>query len=114
MGKERKTLRVRVDWYTRACLTVIAVLLTVLIVGLWADYTPSAEPAAAARAAASGKPFVDHSTQAEIAQVVRAQDRTTVKIGELITLLQSGQVKVQVSADPSSKGGTDGSSKAGK
>ena len=115
MGKERKTLGVRVDWYTRTCLTVIAVLLTVLIVGLWADYTPSADQAGAAlRREGPAKPFVDNSTQAEIVQVTRAQDRTTAKIGELITLLQSGQVKVQVAPEGRGKGGTNGPAKAGK
>ena len=112
MGKERKTVRVRVDGYTRACLTVIAVLLTVLIVGLWADYTPSADQARAAVGLATpGKPFVDNSTKAEIQQVVRAQERTTAKIGELITLLSSGQVKVQVAPDNTGKGGSDGSAR---
>lgn len=90
MGKEKETFRVRVDGYTRVCLTVIAVLLTVLIVGLWADHTPSADQARAA------KPFVETGTQAQIVLLVRAQDRTTAKIAELITLLKSGQVKVQI------------------
>ena len=115
MGKERKTLGVRVDWYTRTCLTVIAVLLTVLIVGLWADYTPSVDQAGAAlRREGPPKPFVNNSTQAEIMQVVRAQDRATAKIGELIALLRSGQVKVQVADDGRDKGGANGPAKAEK
>lgn len=106
MAKEQKTVRVRVDGYTRVCLTVIAVLLTVLIVGLWADYTPSPERAQAA------KPFVETSTQVQIVQMIRAQDRTTAKIAELIALLKSGQVKVQL--DEKDKGGADGPTKKAK
>ena len=34
---KRARITVRVDWYTRVCLTVIAVLLTVVIIGLWTD-----------------------------------------------------------------------------
>ena len=107
MGKERETLKVRVDGYTRVCLTAIAVLLTVLIVGLWADYTPQASQA-------QGKPFLDNSTTAELKAVVRAQDRTTAKITELITLLRSGQVKVKVDGDPKAAGGPNDSTKTKK
>ncbi len=108
MGKERETLKVRVDGYTRVCLTAIAVLLTVLIIGLWADYTPQAPQAQAT------KPFLDNSTQAEIVQLIRAQDRATAKIAELITLLKSGQVTVKVADDGKAAGGANGSTKTAK
>ena len=107
MGKERETLKVRVDGYTRVCLTAIAVLLTVLIVGLWADYTPQASQA-------QGKPFLDNSTTAELKEVARAQDRTTAKITELITLLRSGQVTVKVADDGKTAGGPNDSTKTTK
>ena len=80
-------------------------LLTVLIIGLWADYTPQASRAEAT------KPFIDNSTQAEIVQVIRAQDRTTAKLTELITLLKSGQVKVKVADEGKPAGGANGSAK---
>lgn len=108
MGKEHRTLRVRVDAYTRVCLTVIAVLLTVLIIGLWADHTPSADQARAA------KPFLDNSTQAEIMQMVRAQDRTTAKVAELIALLQSGQLTVKVDDSAKTPGAAHVPAKAAK
>ncbi len=115
MGKERRTLRVRVDGYTRTCLTVIAILLTVLIVGLWADHAPSVDRAEAVlRRPKPEKPFLDTSTQAQIVQVVRAQDRTTAKIAELIALLRSGQVTVKVADDGKAKGGPNGPAKDGK
>jgi len=101
MDKERGTLKVRVDWYTRACLTAIAVLMTVLIIGLWADYTPQGQSAFGG----SAKPFVESGTQAQIIQVVKAQDRTTAKLTELIALLRSGQVKVEVVGAKAKGGG---------
>jgi len=100
METKRQTLRVRVDWYTRTCLTAIAVLLTVLVIGLWADHAPRGPEAQAA------KPFVESGTQVQIVQLVRAQDRTTAKISELIALLRSGQVKVDlVGGEGRSSGG---------
>ena len=109
MDKNKETLKVRVDWYTRTCLTAIAVLLTVLILGLWADYTPQARQAEAA------KPFVDNGPQAMIIQMVKAQDRTTAKLSELIALMRSGQVKVEVVASTDKAGGqSDGTDKTKK
>ena len=108
MEKNSETLKVRVDWYTRTCLTAIAVLLTVLIIGLWADHTPQAPRA-------SAKPFVESGTQAQIIQVVKAQDRTTAKLTELIALMRSGQVKVEVVAGQGKDGGkSDGTDKTKK
>ena len=89
MGKDKHTLRIRVDAYTRLCLTVIAVLLTVLIVGLWADRPPLAE-----QAWAKG-PFLESGSQIQLVQMVKAQDKTIAKLNELVGLFRSGQAKVQ-------------------
>ena len=77
---------VRIDNYTRVCLTFIAVLLTVLIAGLWAQ-VPLAGDARAA------EPFIDASAQRFAA--VKAQEQTNQKLDELIALLRSGDVRVQ-------------------
>ena len=83
-GKEH--MRVSVDGYTRVCLTLITALLTVLILGLWTEGVSAPDRAQAA------EPFLNTSAQRE--DLVRAQDKTTLKIAELIKLLESGKVKV--------------------
>lgn len=83
--------RVRVDGYTRVCLTAIAVLLTVLVLGLWAERSPGTGEVRAA------KQFLDSSAQRNA--VLKAQETTNSKLGELISLLKSGQVKVQIAKD---------------
>jgi len=83
-----QTPHVRVDGYTRMCLTAIAILLTVLIIGLWARETP---PPGAAHAV---PPVLDPSAQR--ASITESQDQTNLKLDQLMDLLKSGQVKVQV------------------
>ncbi len=87
----RKTVTVHVDNYTRVCLTIIAVLLTVAIVGMWADRTPSVPSARA------GELFADAAAgrQAQL----DATKETNQKLSDLIDLLKSGQVKVQTVSD---------------
>ena len=83
---------VRMDRYTRVCLTVIAVLLTVLIMGLWADQTPDPPRANAAES------FADSGAQRKVTQDLQMQ--TNEKLDELGRLLKSGEVKVQVVEGP--------------
>jgi len=85
-------MRVQVDVYTRVCLTAIAVLLTVLIVGLWAQKTPNAPQAMA------GVPTV-LDPNAQRGAMTRAQTLTNAKLDQLISLLKSGDAKVQVVED---------------
>ena len=86
--KEGKRIEVHVDTYTRVCLTVLAVLLTVVMLGLWADGVPGAGNARA------GEIFVDSGAQRK-AMVVQ-QEKTNARLQELITLFKSGQAKVKV------------------
>ena len=97
MRKKKEHMEVSVDTYTRVCLTVIAVLLSILILGLWAEGTPSSNGALAA------EPFLNTSAQRDM--LIKAQDRTTQKLEELISLLQSGQVKVVIAQDSTLRGG---------
>lgn len=99
MITQGKSIRIRVDGYTRFCLTVIAGLLTVLILGLWANSVPSASPVQAA-----DQPFGDAAAQRQAS--VDAQKETNAKLDELIQVLKSGEVKVQV-AQTESAGGKD-------
>jgi hypothetical protein len=88
-------IEIRVDAYTRLCLTAIAVLLTVMVLGLWAQ-TPVAAPALAADG------FGD--TGARIAAQLDEAVKTNAKLDQLLTLLSSGQVKVQVVKEKDDKG----------
>ena len=91
MMRNRRNIQIRVDRYTQVCLTAIAVLLTVLIIGLWADFVPSARSARAA----------DDATAAEQAkQLLEAQNKTTAAVDKVADVLRSGEVKVQVMKRP--------------
>jgi hypothetical protein len=80
-----------VDNYTRFCLTAIAALLTVLIVMLWVQGVPSAPSARA-----GDLPF-DAAANRQAA--TDAAKETNQKLSDLLDLLKSGQVKVQVVQD---------------
>ena len=98
MGKEQKQMQLRVDAYTRVCLTIIAGLLTVLILGLWAD---GVHPTRQAMGASSGIP--DSGLQRN--KMIKALETNTAKLERLIGLFETGKAKVQV---------IEGQEKAGK
>lgn len=100
MKTHTRSIRVRVDGYTRVCLSVIAVLLTVMIMGLWVGHVPSPQSATAA------DQFLD--TGADRKAMIEAQQETNKKLDELIGLLKSGEVKVKVE---STGGKEDGAKK---
>ena len=91
MNENKEKMKVQMDGYTRGCLTIIAVLLTVLIIGLWANHTPLA-----GHATAKG-PFLDNSTQAQLVDLVKAQNKTTAKLDQMLQLLSSGRLRVRIS-----------------
>jgi hypothetical protein len=96
MGKTRRTVEIRVDVYTRSCLTVIAVLLTVLIVALWAQpLTPGGgDQAVAASPSAPGGGIPDAGLQRET--IIKELENQTSKLEALTRLLETGKAKVQV------------------
>ena len=99
-------VEIRVDGYTRVCLTVIAVLLTVTALGLWGQGVPSVSPAGAAGpVAAADSGFGD--TNARILAQLEQAKLTNAKLDEVIKLLTSGQMKVQLVKDDKA-GGADG------
>lgn len=89
MNDTREKIQVRVDGYTRVCLTVIAVLLAVLIVGLWADGDRWVDRASAQSDGGS------EQAQAQ-AKLLEAQEKTTAAIQNMTAVLTSGKVKVLV------------------
>ena len=108
MSNNGQKVELRVDAYTRVCLTVIAVLLTVLIVGLWAEGVPNARPAmGAAPAVPPLAPGIPNAGQ-QREQLVRETANVAAKLDRLIHLFESGDAKVQVS-----EAGKDGPAKGG-
>jgi len=87
-ANQNEKMDVRVDWYTRVCLTVISVLLTVLIVGLWSDRMPQVPAARAAQ------PFADTSAQRK--EMLNLQRQTNKRLEELADLFRTGSAKVTV------------------
>ena len=100
MSEKKNTLPVRMDDYTRLCLTAITVLLTVLIIALWADHTPSPQPASAA----NGGLFKDTSPQSQLVGLRKAQEKTSAKVDELTRLFRSGKAKVRIVESGKAKG----------
>jgi len=98
MNDKGHNVTVRVDGYTRVCLTAIAVLLTAIVIGLWTEIP---DPSGAGAA----EPFLN--TGAQRADIKKVQEETNNKLDKLITLLKSGEVKVQM------VGGTPGATGKG-
>jgi hypothetical protein len=94
MNGKNGQLRIQVDWFTRACLAAITVLLVLLVCGLWANNGWSDRDARAAE-------FGD--TGAQRKAILDAQDKTNEKMDELIKLFRSGDAKVQL-ANPAEQG----------
>lgn len=96
MVRHNRKVQVRVDTYTRVCLTAIAVLLTVLIAGLWAEGVPTGDLASARPPAGRGakKPLWDTVGQREA--LVKEMQQVNRKLEELKTVLKSGDAKFTV------------------
>jgi len=79
-----------VDGYTRFCLTAIVVLLTLLIVGLWAG---EPLPTGADSAVAADRSVLPNAGAQRI-EMIEAIQGTNRKLDQIMTLLQSGKVRV--------------------
>ena len=100
MKTQTRSKTVLVDRYTRFCLTAIVVLLTVLIVGFWADGVPMARNAGAA------EPMRYQPQSAiDISEMTRLQGQTNEKLDKIARLLESGTAKVQMVAAADAGGG---------
>lgn len=88
----QRNIVIRVDGYTRVCLTVIAALLAVLVVGLWAE---APMPTATAEDRPKENPYVGAQRQAMI-EAAEATQSHTKAMKRLVDLFESGQAKVQV------------------
>ena len=101
MRHRKRNVRLVVDGYTRVCLTAVTVLLTVLVIGLWAE---RGEPCSADQGA---KPFMQAAVDRKA--TAKAIEASTAKMDELVGLFRNGQAKVQVlDAKGAAAGGSDG------
>ncbi len=104
---------VRVDGYTRLCLTAITVLLTLLVIGLWADpvAAPSRAEAASGYRDAKAKKAVEEGrwgTSSAPNKMAAAQEETNKRLDTLIELFNSGKAKVRiVDGAPAERGGSN-------
>jgi hypothetical protein len=108
MKRAKRTVRWQVDGYTRFCLTAIVVLMTVMVVGLWAERVPLAGQVVAAGSANKPVDRYQPTSVLELGDLIRAQEQTNGKLEELKKLLESGDVKVQVVGEPSKDTGVEG------
>jgi len=97
MGK-RQGIQLRVDTYTRVCMTVIAGLLTVLILGLWADGVPLSRSVVGAAGIGKGR-GLENVAARQREQMIKALGDNTAKLDRLVKLFESGRAKVQVADD---------------
>ena len=82
-------VQARLDGYTRFCLTAIAVLLTVIVLGLWTE-SPSTTGTVVGAEPTFG------NTAGQRKDLVEGIQTTNQKLDQIIALLRSGQVKVQL------------------
>jgi len=103
--KQNRRLQVRVDTYTRICLSIIAVLLTVIIMGLWSDGVHFSDSAQA------GGSFLDSAAQRKT--LINNQKETNETLKQILTHLKSGKMKVVVDDKTTARtGGNDGGKKS--
>ncbi len=96
MNSTESRTTVRVDGYTRFCLTVLAVLLTLLIIGLWAN--DGVFPAGSSALAAPARDGVKVLTDAKVqrAAMISALEQTNRRLERILGILESGKLQVVV------------------
>ena len=107
MSGARETTTVNVDGYTRFCLSALVVLLTVLIIGMWA--TGPIQVAGQTAAAPAPPPKTDRdvlpNAGAQRLAMLEAIRTTNGKLDKIISLLESGKLQVTITEPPPGKEG---------
>jgi hypothetical protein len=93
-----RNLTVHVDLYTKVCLTAIALLLTVLVLGLWAGPDGSGLGADKALAGPPGDPLVVGGgipdTGAQRNAMIIGINETNQRLDRIVALLEGGKIRV--------------------
>lgn len=98
----KKNVQIQVDGYTRVILTVIAGLLTLIAVGLWADADPMTGHASAQQTqkfSKQGEAAVEQGrwgSASAMNKVAATQDETNARLDTLIDLFRTGKAKVEL------------------
>ena len=114
--KPAEITTVHIDGYTRFCLSAIVVLLTVLIVGLWANGPASdvSDASAAAKSPKSNSTLNLIDARAQRVGTMKAAQKTNKQLDEIITLLKSGEIRVAISGEGKGKEGSKNARKRSK
>ena len=99
---------VHIDGYTRFCLSAIVVLLTILIVGLWANGPASdvSDASAAAKESKSGRSTLNLiDARAQRVGTLKAAQKTNKQLDKIIALLKSGEIRVSIAGEGKEKEG---------
>ena len=110
MTRARQTTAVTVDGYTRFCLGALVVLLTLLIIGIWAtDPIPpsgqvagAAVPPARTHTADGGRTILPNAGAQRLA-ILKAIQATNQKLDLIKSVLESGKVQVVIAELPAQK-----------
>ena len=101
--KDRSTIVV--DAYTRLCLTAIAVLLTLLVVGLLAtEAVPSVDRSVGAERRVQPERTILPNAGAQRDAILKAIQATNQKLDQIAQLLEGGKVRVVLAEGLPGKG----------
>ncbi len=104
--KAAEITTVHIDGYTRFCLSAIVVLLTVLIIGLWANGPASdvSDASAAAKAPKSSSSTLNLlDARAQRVGTLKAAQKTNKQLDKIIALLKSGEIRVSIADEGKKK-----------
>ncbi len=96
MNERTEGRTVRIDGYTRFCLSAIVVLLAILIVGLWAEGPISPIPDAAGANVSKTPSGILPNAGAQRMDMIKAIGVTNDKLDKIISLLKSGNIRVSL------------------
>ena len=102
MNKRQRKIQINIDGYTRFCLTAIMVLLTVLVIGLWADipFTPAAQAVKGSTLVSRERFRNSRSARkqmlSEQGAALKYQKDTVKRLDDLIELFEAGNAKVRI------------------
>ncbi len=105
MKQTQGRITISIDGYTRVCLTAIAVLMTILIIGLWAsgpEPMSGEQAVAAARRVKPDKTLLD--ARAQRMELLKEARETNKKLDKIVAVLKGGEMRVVLAESKTKKG----------